>query len=58
MNKKHIFFLMVLCVIVFSLSGCSLLQAPLTLVGGTFKLLGKLLNLAGSLPKPPPWIFI
>jgi hypothetical protein len=40
-----------------SLSGCALLQIPAKLIDGTFSLLGKALNLAGKLPKPPPWVF-
>ncbi len=39
------------------LSGCSLLQIPGQLIGGTFDILGKLLGLASKLPMPPPGIF-
>ncbi len=42
---------------VFSLSGCASLEVPGLLIGGTFKLLGQLIGLAGKLPKPPPGVF-
>jgi hypothetical protein len=38
-------------------SGCQLLALPATIVGGTFDLLGKALQLASALPKPPPGVF-
>ncbi|HLF17375.1 MAG TPA: hypothetical protein VI749_00575 [Candidatus Omnitrophota bacterium] len=45
-------------VLLFSLSGCaSLLAIPAELIGGTFKILGKLIDLAARLPKPPPGVF-
>ena len=46
--------LLVLC---FSLSGCVLFSLPGQIIGGIFGLLGQALNVAGSLPKPPPWMF-
>ena len=39
------------------LSGCALLQVPATVLQGTFSLMGKLVDLAGKLPKPPPGVF-
>jgi len=38
-------------------SGCSLLTLPFQLVGGVFNLLGQMIQVADSLPKPPPWVF-
>ncbi len=40
-----------------SQSGCALLQLPFQLVGGLFDLAGQALQVADSLPKPPPWVF-
>lgn len=51
------FFCFLLLMCMFSLSGCALLEVPGLLIGGTFKLLGQLINLAGKLPKPPPGVF-
>jgi predicted aminopeptidase len=57
--KKYysMFLLIALCVMVMSLSGCALLQIPAQLIDGTFSLLGKILNIANKLPKPPPGVF-
>ncbi|OGX35616.1 MAG: hypothetical protein A3C36_01005 [Omnitrophica WOR_2 bacterium RIFCSPHIGHO2_02_FULL_52_10] len=38
-------------------SGCALIQLPFTVVGGVFKLVGKLLQVVDKLPKPPPGVF-
>lgn len=58
LKKSPLIFLIIfLIVCVFSLSGCALLEVPGLLIGGTFKLLGQLINLAGKLPKPPPGVF-
>jgi len=43
---------------ILSLSGCaSLLAIPVEVIGGTFKLLGQIIELIGRLPKPPPGVF-
>jgi hypothetical protein len=54
--KKQLFILFLLLTM-FIHSGCALLQVPFTLVGGTFKLVGKLLQMVDKLPKPPPGVF-
>lgn len=47
-------FLLCLCI---SQSGCALLQLPFQIVSGLFNLAGQALQVADSLPKPPPWVF-
>ncbi len=51
--------LMLGCLILLCLtqSGCELLQLPAQLIGGVFGLAGQVLNVASSLPTPPPWMF-
>ncbi len=39
------------------LSGCALLQVPLTLVQLPFTVLDKVLGIVSKLPKPPPGVF-
>jgi len=57
-TSKVFFLIAILFFIVFTQSGCSLLQLPVTVVQGTFSLLGKLIGFANKLPKPPPWVFL
>jgi hypothetical protein len=53
--KIHLLILVsFLCI---TLSGCALLQVPGQLIGGTFSLLGKVLDIAKAMPKPPPGVF-
>jgi len=54
--RKYVFavLLITLCL---AQSGCSLLQLPGQIIGGAFDLAGKALQVADSLPKPPPWMF-
>ena len=40
-----------------SQSGCALLQLPFQLFSGLFDLAGQALQVASSLPTPPPWVF-
>ncbi len=59
MRKSKVFiFVFILFVLVLTQSGCSLLQLPVTVVQGSFSLLGKLIGFANKLPKPPPWVFL
>ncbi len=55
-RKTNILFI---CLIVFCLTqtGCQLLSLPGQIIGGTFGLLGKVLQVADGLPKPPPGVF-
>ena len=46
-----------LVVFVLTQSGCAILKVPFTLVGGVFKLVGKVLQVVDKLPKPPPGVF-
>ncbi len=59
MNLKVRFAAGVILVIVMcvTLSGCQLLALPAQIIGGTFDLLGKALQVADALPKPPPGLF-
>lgn len=57
MNTRTVFNILCLLVAAFILSGCSLLTLPGQIIGGTFDLLGKLLQVADGLPKPPPGVF-
>lgn len=57
MTHKRLLLIILLCSVAFVLSGCTLLQIPGQLIGGTFSLLGKLLDIAKQLPKPPPGVF-
>ena len=41
----------------FTQCGCALLQIPATIIGESFKLVGKVLDLVGKLPMPPPGVF-
>lgn len=56
MTKK---ILIVLCLLLVCLtqSGCALLQLPFQIAGAAFNLAGQALQVADSLPKPPPWVF-
>ena len=56
-NRKIVLFVAVLVVVVFTQSGCTLLQVPAALINGTFSILGKLLGIAQKLPMPPPGVF-
>lgn len=55
-KNKYISILICL-IIVFTFSGCSLLQAPFELAKAPFTLLGEILKVVDKLPKPPPGIF-
>ncbi len=57
MNTKRGLLAGMVLAAVFFLSGCALLQVPATVLQGTFSLMGRLVDLAGKLPKPPPGVF-
>ena len=57
MKIKYFLCVASLLLMALTLSGCSLLSLPGQIIGGTFDLLGQALNVAGSMPKPPPWVF-
>jgi uncharacterized membrane-anchored protein YitT (DUF2179 family) len=57
MNLKNLFFWMILVCICFFQTGCELLTLPLQLVGAAAGVVGEAVNLASSLPMPPPWVF-
>lgn len=44
-------------ILIFSLSGCAILEIPVKVVEGTFGILGQLLKLIQKLPMPPPGVF-
>jgi hypothetical protein len=48
---------LILLLLVTTFSGCALLAIPATIVEGTFGLIGKIFDLVGTLPKPPPGVF-
>jgi len=51
-NKTKIsFFIVFLCILCFSQSGCALLKVPFSILGGIFNILKKV-------PMPPPWVFL
>ena len=51
-------YLILMCLILcFSQCGCQLLQLPFQLVSSVFNLAGQALQVADSLPKPPPGVF-
>lgn len=56
-SRKSI--ILFICLILFCLtqSGCALFALPGQIVGGVFGLLGKILQVADGLPKPPPGVF-
>ena len=54
LRKKFLIFLLLMFVV--TQSGCSLLQIPFTIVGESLKLVGKVLDIVGKLPKPPPGV--
>ena len=56
LNKKYCLTFLLLFV-VFTQSGCALLQIPGSLINGTFSLLGKVLGVVEKMPKPPPGVF-
>lgn len=49
-------FVFLLIGLVFTFSGCSLLMLPFKVAEGLLALLGKLLQVADALPKPPPGV--
>lgn len=53
--KRGIVYLRVLMIFLICtlLNGCALLQVPVTVIDGTFKLAGQLINLASKIPIPP-----
>ena len=60
MDNKRVgswFKVSILCLVCFGFGGCALLSLPGQIIGGTFQLLGQLLNIAEGLPKPPPGVF-
>ncbi len=54
---KKISMALCLLVLLFTQSGCALLQLPFQLVGTAVDLAGQALQVADGLPKPPPWMF-
>jgi hypothetical protein len=50
---------MLLCLLMICVtqSGCALFSLPGQLLGGLFGLGSQALNVASSLPMPPPWMF-
>jgi len=57
MKLKNLSFLLILVFVCFFQTGCELLTLPLQLVGAAVGVAGQAINLAGSLPMPPPWVF-
>jgi uncharacterized membrane-anchored protein YitT (DUF2179 family) len=57
MKLKNLSFLLIIVFICFFQTGCELLTLPLQLLSGVAGLAGEALNLASSLPMPPPWVF-
>ena len=54
----HLTILFACFIFVLTLSGCaSILAIPAEIIGGTFKLLGQILQVVSRLPKPPPGVF-
>ena len=53
-TKPALVLLLLLCL---TQSGCSLLLLPFQIIGGIFGFLGKALQVADAMPKPPPWVF-
>ena len=49
--------LLLLVIFCVGLSGCELFSLPGQLIGGIFGLLGQAVQVAGSMPTPPPWMF-
>ncbi|VAX35195.1 hypothetical protein MNBD_UNCLBAC01-2001 [hydrothermal vent metagenome] len=56
LNKKY-YLIFLLLFFIFTQSGCALLQVPVSVVNGTFSLLGKVLGIVEKMPKPPPGVF-
>jgi hypothetical protein len=57
-NPLNIVVIVFCFLVVLSLAGCApLLAIPAEIIGGTFKLLGQILQLVSRLPKPPPGVF-
>ena len=56
-NHRLGFLLLLLTLLLFTLSGCALLEVPLRVVEGGFSLVSQLLKIADGLPKPPPGVF-
>lgn len=56
-QRKTIILFACLIVLCLTQSGCQLLSLPGQIIGGVFGLLGKALQVADGLPKPPPGVF-
>lgn len=54
---KKLLFCLCLVMITMTFSSCELLALPGQIIGGAFDLLGKALQVADSMPKPPPGVF-
>ena len=58
--KRPINIIILACcvLIVLSLSGCAaLLAIPAEIIGGTFRLIGQVLQVVSRMPMPPPGVF-
>jgi len=55
-TPKKTIWLLLLVFLVMTQSGCTLLQIFPALIKGGFDILGKLLDIAQKLPKPPPGV--
>lgn len=62
MNKKLTISVCVIAILMFSLSGCALLNMPLNMASSAASAIGNIVgaavNLVEKLPKPPPWVFL
>lgn len=57
MSTKKIVMIGCLLLLCVTQNGCALFQLPGQIIGGVFNLLGQALQVADSLPKPPPGVF-
>ncbi|MBN2120599.1 MAG: hypothetical protein JW734_06060 [Candidatus Omnitrophica bacterium] len=56
MNKKQIKLFLIMGICLF-LNGCFLLSLPYQILNATLSIVGKVLEVAGKLPMPPPGVF-